>query len=415
MRTILFALLSAGVATVAGAQDSLETRVNTSRVSVPVRQLAATVAADTTRLMDVSSVRHLPNGSVIVNDVQRRQLVVYDRSLQQARIIADTSSSSPNPYGLRTANGSLIPYQGDSTLFIDMDSQAFLVIDGTGNFARVMAPVRANDMFLIASAQYGASQFDPKGRLFYRGIRRNSNDGFEFTGGNSRRVTTEPDSAPILRMDFDKRAVDSIAFLKISAPKSVFVTTANMAFSRRMINPLPTSDEWTLLPDGTIAIVRAQDYHVDLISPDGKRTSGPRLPFDWRRIAKEDKQAIIDSVKKADAERVAKLPAGPPSQFAIPQSNEFVEPSELPDYYPPVRQGQVRADYEGNLWVLPSTSKDAKNGLLYDVINREGALVERVQLPKDRSLVGFGPGGVLYLNWVRAPGKSTLERATVAR
>ncbi|MBY0488529.1 MAG: hypothetical protein K2R93_01695 [Gemmatimonadaceae bacterium] len=409
------ALASVALAATAGAQDSLETRVTTSRVPIPVRQLASKESADTTRLTDVSSVRHLPNGSVIVNDVQRRQLVVYDKSLQQARIIADTSSNSPNPYGLRTANGSLIPYQGDSTLFIDLDSQAFLVIDGAGTFARVMAPVRASDMFLIASSQYGASQFDAKGRLFYRGIRRNSNDGFEFTGGNSRRVTTEPDSAPILRMDFDKRSVDSVAFLKISAPKSVFISTSNMAFSRRMINPLPVSDEWTLLPDGTIAIVRGQDYHVDLIAPDGKRTSGPRLPFDWRRITKEDKQAIIDSVRKADAERVAKLPPAPPSQFSIPQSNEFVEPSELPDYYPPVRQGQVRADYEGNLWILPSTSKDAKNGLLYDVVNREGALVERVQLPKDRTLVGFGPGGVLYLSWVRAPGKATLERATVAR
>jgi hypothetical protein len=401
----------------AHAQDSLETRLPTGRAAVPVRQLGTREAADTTRLMDVSSVRHLPNGSVIVNDVQRRQLVVYDKSLQQARIIADTSSSSPNPYGLRTANGSLIPYQGDSTLFIDMDSQTFLVIDGTGAFARVMAPVRASDMFLIASGRYGASQFDPKGRLLYRGVRRNADNGFgEFTGMNSRKVTVEPDSAPILRMDFDKRSVDSIAFLKISAPKSVMITTGNMMYGRQMVHPLPVSDEWTTLPDGTLAIVRAQDYHVDLIALDGKRVSGPKLPFDWRRITKEDKQAIIDSVKKADAERVAKLPAGPPSQFSIPQTNEFVEPSELPDYYPPVRQGQVRADYDGNLWILPSTSKDAKDGgLLYDVVNREGALIERVQLPKDRTLVGFGPGGLLYLSWVRAPGKATLERATVVR
>lgn len=400
----------------AHAQDSLEVRVTTSRTPIPVRQLAARVAADTTRLMDVSSVRHLPNGSVIVNDVARRQLVVYDPTLQSARVIADTSSSSPNPYGLRTANGSLIPYRGDSTLFIDMDSQAFLVIDAAGNFARVMAPVRAGDMFLIASAQYGPSNFDPKGRLLYRGIRRNSVDGYEFNGTNSRRVIAEPDSAPILRMDFDKRSVDSIAFLKISQPKSVMVSTGNMMYSRRMIHPLPMSDEWTVMPDGTLAIVRAQDYHVDLLGPDGKLASGPKLPFDWRRITKEDKQAIIDSVRRADAERVAKLPAAPPSQFSIPQTNEFVEPSELPDYYPPVRQGQVRADYDGNLWILPSTTKDAKDGgLLYDVINREGALVERVQLPKDRTLVGFGPGGLLYLNWVRAPGKSTLERATVVR
>jgi len=371
---------------------------------------------DTTTLMDVSAVRHLRDGSVIVNDVSKRQLVVYDRTLRNARIIADTSSRSPNAYGLRATGGSLIPYVGDSTLFIDLDSQAFLVIDGNGNFARVMAPVRANDLFFIGSARAGASAFDPKGRLLYRSQRRNPFQAFEMTATSSRRVIAEPDSAPIMRMDFDKRSVDSVVFLKIAPTKMVSVQTSNMMYTMGMIHPLPSSDEWTLLPDGTIAIVRGQDYHMDWLSPDGKLTSSPRMPFDWRRITKEDKQAIIDSVKRAEADRVAKLPPMPPSQFSMPRSQEVVDPADLPDFYPPVRSGQVRADPEGRVWILPSTSKDAKDGgLVYDVVNREGQIVERVQLPKDRTLVGFGPGGVVYLNWVRAPGKATLERAAVAR
>ena len=49
------------------------------------------------------------------------------------------------------------------------------------------------------------------------------------------------------------------------------------------------------------------------------------------------------------------------------------------------------------------------------VVDRAGQIVERVQLPKDRTLVGFAPGGVLYLNHVRGPTKATLERATVTR
>lgn len=415
VRTALLTLSLARVPALP-AQDSLDVRPVTSRMPIPIRQLGTREAADTTLLMDVSSVRSLRNGGVIVNDVAKRQLVVYDRTLRNARVIADTSSNSPNAYGLRTTGGSLIPYVGDSTLFIDLDSQALLVIDADGTFARVMAPVRSNDLFYIGSAAAGASLFDPKGRLLYRGVRRNPFQSFEMTATSSRRVIAEPDSAPILRMDFDKRTVDSVVFLKVASNKMVSVQTSNMMYTMPMIHPLPTSDEWTLLPDGTIAIVRGQDYHMDWLSPDGTLASSPRMPFDWRRITKEDKQAIVDSVKRAEADRVAKLPPMPPSQFSVPRNRDVVDAADLPDFYPPVRSGQVRADPEGRVWILPSTSKDAKDGgLLYDVVSREGQIVERVQLPKDRTLVGFGEGGVLYLNWVRAPGKATLERAVVAR
>jgi hypothetical protein len=106
-------------------------------------------------------------------------------------------------------------------------------------------------------------------------------------------------------------------------------------------------------------------------------------------------------------------------------SFEPVDAQFLPDYYPPIRAGSTVADYDGNLWVLPATSSLAGQmaamipagargqippgvlpagmtaaptaGLAYDVINRKGELVERVQLPVGRSIAGFGPDGVVYL------------------
>jgi hypothetical protein len=35
--------------------------------------------------------------------------------------------------------------------------------------------------------------------------------------------------------------------------------------------------------------------------------------------------------------------------------------------------------------------------LIYDVINSQGALVDRVQIPAGRTIVGFGKGGVAYM------------------
>ncbi|MBL0938609.1 MAG: hypothetical protein IBJ03_06930 [Gemmatimonadaceae bacterium] len=402
------------------AQDGADTARTPARITVPVRSLGRVVTSDSTILMDVSSVRHLPRGGVIVNDTRKRQLVVFDSALAKARVISDTSSNSPNPYGLRVTGGSLIPYRGDSTLFMDLESSAFLVIDEHGEFARVMAPVRASDLFYMGSA-VGAASFDPQGRLLYRSVRRSPlmSPSLSTTSSERRQVQSQPDSAPIMRMDFDRRTVDTIGMMKIAVQKTVLVSTQNMAMAMPLINPLPQTDEWTQLPDGRIAIVRGHDYHVDFMTPDGKISSAPRLPFDWKRITHEEKVAIIDSLKKQEAQRLARMPAPPPPAPGQPMIPVYrldpVDPDDLPDFYPAVRQGQVRVDPAGRIWILPATSKDAKEGLLYDIVNGEGRLEERVQLPKGRTLIGFGPDGMLYLNHVRSFGKSTLERAWVAR
>lgn len=429
--THAIAVLCLSVGTAVGAQTTPATQTaqtsdsarGNTRATVPIRQLARVMASDSSILMDASAVRHLPGGSVIVNDTRKKQLVVFDSMLTNPKVIADTSSNSPNPYGLRITGASLIPYRGDSTLFMDFDSQAFLVIDEHGAFACVMAPVRASDLFYIGGGNSASSAFDPQGRLWYRSVRRSPNNMMVMSGAapaaETRTIMSQPDSAPLLRMDFDRRTVDTIALIKVAPQKEVHIRGPNFGTIFPLTNPLPQTDEWTMLPDGAIAIVRGHDYHVDILEPDGRMTSGPRLPFDWKRITREEKQAIVDSLKRQEDERQAKLPPPPPPAPGMPAFPRFrmdpVPAEDLPDFYPAVRQGQVRADPSGKIWVLPATSKDAKAGLLYDVVDREGRLVERVQLPQGRTLVGFGPGGMLYLNHVRSFNKSTLERAWVAR
>jgi hypothetical protein len=49
---------------------------------------------------------------------------------------------------------------------------------------------------------------------------------------------------------------------------------------------------------------------------------------------------------------------------------------------------------------------------VYDIINRKGELIDRVQLPANRVLAGFGAGGVVYLA-VRDGATAHLERARV--
>jgi hypothetical protein len=96
----------------------------------------------------------------------------------------------------------------------------------------------------------------------------------------------------------------------------------------------------------------------------------------------------------------------------LPQGLQInmVEPSELPDYRPAFTPGSTRVDRDGNLWVRTSQNVDGRP--VYNVINRKGELVDRVQLPQNRTLAGFGENGVVYLA-VRDAGAAHLEVAHI--
>ncbi len=58
-----------------------------------------------------------------------------------------------------------------------------------------------------------------------------------------------------------------------------------------------------------------------------------------------------------------------------------------------------RADADNRLWIRPKPLPGGPRGggTVYDVLDRTGALIDRVQLPAGRALAGFGPGGAIYL------------------
>ena len=179
------------------------------------------------------------------------------------------------------------------------------------------------------------------------------------------------------------------------------------------INPFPMSDEWSLLSDGTIAIVRVHDYHIDWIDPDGSRRSTPKMPIEWRRYTDDERRQRVDSMRKVADEQIKRQFGGGRRRRAADQDGRGHRSRQrVPDVLAADQPGTVLADLEGHLWILPTTSTNAANGFTYDVVNRNGEVIERVQLPKDQVLVGFGPRNVVYLT--KADGTATyLERAVL--
>ena len=89
---------------------------------------------------------------------------------------------------------------------------------------------------------------------------------------------------------------------------------------------------------------------------------------------------------------------------------EFVSLDEMPDYRPAFRLAAARGDADGNLWIR--TTKIVDGGAVYDVINRHGVLIDRIQVPPGRVIAGFGPGGVVYMGVLDGT-VARLERAQV--
>jgi len=192
----------------------------------------------------------------------------------------------------------------------------------------------------------------------------------------------------------------------------------------------------------------------DWLDADGSWTSTGRMPYAWQRLGDEEKTALIDSVHAAMQEQMDSMaarmqrgegPGGPntptrgggsaapgagggmmiiterveaggradgPVRTTTMHTPNVVkaELADVPDYRPAFGQGAVRADREGNLWIRTSTMIDGRP--VYDIVNSRGELVDRVQLPRNRTIAGFG-NGVVYLGVRDENGVTHLEKARI--
>ena len=201
-------------------------------------------------------------------------------------------------------------------------------------------------------------------------------------------------------------------------------------------------------------------------------TSTAKMPFEWKHFTDDDKQRLADSVRGAqngllasgypNAEQRMRGPmpcgggrggdgdggrgtgrgrsggdgtpppadatcwqrttggggvrrAGVPALPTIPPMIDFARGGPIADYDPPLAIGGTLADRDGNLWILPKTTKLAPHGeLVYDVVNAKGELFERVRVPAGRAIAGFGKGGVVYLTTGDLSTGFTLERTALS-
>lgn len=354
-----------------------------SQQPVRVREVSPTEQTSAESFGPNASVRALSDGRLVLHDGDRRRIVLLNDQLRIVTVVVDSATMSGAGLGDALPSYRLLPFKADTTGFMDIASQKLLFIDPAGRVARSVAPPNAGDQFLLAGRSWmGIPSMDRIGRIVYRGnaIRRSSPStpsGWE-------------DSVPLVRWDLALARVDTIGQLRYDvAARRVQTGSPVGTTPRTLLNPLPFADAWTILSDGTIAILRSEDHRIDWISAGDTRRATTSVANPYPPLTLAQKQQHIDTLRTGNAARIARGSGG----ASIPDL-EYAAASEIPDRFPAFHPRDVLADADGFIWVARPGDR---TGRVYDLINRDGRVVERVRIPAGQVVVGLGPGRSVYL------------------
>jgi len=232
---------------------------------------------------------------------------------------------------------------------------------------------------------------DAAGRLYFEGIPL-------VMGPNG---PTGADSAPVIRYDRATRRADTLAWLRL--PKGTAEVRTSGGGNNQLVmmriggnTPYPARDAWGVLPNGTVAVARVADYHLELYPPGGTVVRGAPVPFSPVRVGEAEKREYREQVKNRQGVAIMRTEGSGGSRT---QANASIPPFEEPEQWPATKpafpESGVLTSPAGEVWVL--RHRAASDPVpTYDVFSAAGRLVRRAQFPPRTRVVGFGPAGVVY-------------------
>jgi hypothetical protein len=403
-------------------------RAECTQAPIPERTLGAPTVVGSERLRGIAAVRELSNGRVLVAErapvttmlrnmvnaltppslpgqpgsaraesVARRpelappRVLLFDAALATAKPVGH-AGAEPNDYSQpeRLAAG-----LSDTTLLLDLGRSDLLLIDPAGTIVGTRPTAATNSAILAAS---GAIAIDHFGRLYYQPriqLTRNVPTGMQM-------IT--PDTAPIMSYDFKTGATVPVAEVHVAGNTVVMEADPSTPGGTRMrmsSTPFAVVDDWVMMPDGTLAIIRGADLHIDWIAPDGKRRSTPRIAYERRPVTGSDRAAYLRRGRLIDSMQV--MPRG----MTVVQT----APDSFPAFKPPFTMRSAMASPDGTIW-LPAKiiSPDKPDG--FHIIGPDGRVREHIHLAKGEHLVGLGKHGI-YVAITKGPRDDRLARVSL--
>lgn len=331
----------------------------------------------------INSVRELMDGRVLVADTRDKTVLLIDfRSGNTTKV--GREGSGPGEYALPSR---LVALPLDTSAIYDPLNSRYVLVgpDGkAGKEFRLEQSVtagrgggRMGGMMVGGQMPRGT---DARGRIYYEG------SGLSFSPDGAPSVA---DSAGILRYDRATKTSDTVAWVHL--PPNNTRVSGGRGNMNIMIGatPFAARDDWAVLQDGGVAVVRVADYHVDWYSPSGARRAGAPVKFDRIAVSEGDKEEWRNARKGAVGMTV-RVEGAVTTRGAGPIGGGVNLPDpEWPQFKPPFAQGGVFARPNGEVWVLRSRKAGDKVPK-YDVFAPSGAHLGQVALPASTRLVGFG-------------------------
>ena len=381
--------------------------VTAAAQQVPTKTLARPAAEYAEPFSQLNSARELKDGRLIVSDLRDKTLQLIDLTAGRTTPIG-REGSGPTEWGLPTR---VLAMPGDSTYVVDLLNSRFLVVAPDGRAVKTFSPAAEEAMQTVTrggaggdarggaggpirmmglgGGLLGARWTDSRGRMYFTGMP------IAFgPDGQPQQV----DSVPILRQSPGAASHDTVAYVKVAAGSaSVSGGRNNMQFRIGGGRPFENGDDWTVFPDGRVAIARVTGYRVDIVQPNGQVVRGTPVRYTPVRVTEADKQQWRDAQRnRTMISMTADERGGGAPQRSVQtgaSSGAVDEPAEWPEVKSPFATGSVWAAPSGETWVVRSRAANDRVPVA-DVFDVRGRLVGRVVMPAGIRVVGLGARGV---------------------
>ena len=335
----------------------------------PPRKLSGTPAEFPAPFSIIRSVLGLPDGRLVVSDPEENRLVLLDFA-KGTSVTLGRTGQGPREY---RKVGGLYRARGGGVLVYDQSLRRLLPVSATGEVTDVVA-------LPVPGSSSGSTNRGPDPYM---------SDSLGDAAGGSLFVIGEAKTIPLLRYR-PGRVVDTVAHL-LRAPHKIVEQTAHSVRTQEVL--FAPQDSWVLAPDGRIAVVHASPYQVEWIPLTGPVLRGPVIGYKPVSVTQADKDAMASGSAELPGRQNTGLHIGPggspppPAGAGDPRAKNELLFAEVKS---PIRSGFGHwplLDEGGRLWVERSLPAAVKTSM-FDIFDRGGNLVERIEIPAGVHLIG---------------------------
>lgn len=327
----------------------------------------------------INGLAEVAPGKVVISDVQEMRLVLADLRAGTVRDIG-RKGGGPGEWQMPV---SVLRGTNNRAIVGDPGLQKLHLVGADGKISGAILPEAEETRASIGIAM--ARGTDARGRLYYQAMPNFQSGGI-------------PDSVEIARYDPAAKRVETLARVPSGMTGGVQRSGGNVSVTMRA-KPYGEADAWAVLPDGRVAIVRANPYRVDIASGPGTVQRGPVIPHAPVRIGKAERDAYRERLASARPMMIS-IGGGGGGARSAPAAGggqrAEIPDSDFPEVMPPFSgQGAVQVTPEGEIWVQRTRAASDKTPT-YDIFNSAGQLVGKATLKPNSTVVGFG-AGVVYV------------------